>query len=75
MKCLSAIPYQLRGRGHNKCVPIECQCGELFLFALSDGTIEEGIEVPEFIPVRCPTCGVIEQLASENLAHHNGQVK
>lgn len=73
MKCLPSIPQVLRGRGHNKCVPIECQCGEMFLFGLSDGTLRKDVDAPDFIPVRCPTCGLVEQLATSGLVSHNGQ--
>lgn len=73
MKCLANIPASMRGRGHNECVPIECQCGEVFLFGLSDGTIRKDVTPADFIPVRCPTCRVVEQLATATIVSHNGQ--
>ncbi len=55
---LSAIPQQLRGRGHNKCVPMQCECGVPFLFPLSDGT-EEVIASVDQIDIRCPSCALV----------------
>lgn len=52
---ISAIPPQLKGRGHNRCVPMRCDCGSTFLFALSDGT-ESQIEAMDQIDIRCPSC-------------------
>lgn len=55
---LTAIPHQLRGRGHNRCVPMQCVCGSQFLFGLSDGT-EKQIEGFDQIDIRCPSCMAI----------------
>lgn len=52
---LTVIPPQLKGRGHNRCVPMQCGCGGAFLFALSDGT-EQQIEGFDQIDIRCPVC-------------------
>lgn len=55
---LSAVPSQLKGRGHNRCVPMRCVCGTQFLFALSDGT-EQQIEGFDQIDIKCPSCTAI----------------
>ena len=55
---LSAIPQDLRCRGHNRCVPMSCTCGCKFLFGLSDGT-EHQIEDFDQIDIRCPKCSAI----------------
>jgi hypothetical protein len=55
---LSAIPQQLRGRGHNRCVPMQCDCGGMFLYPLSDGT-ESVIDSVDQIDIRCPSCGAV----------------
>lgn len=55
---LTAIPQALRGRGHNRCVPMRCDCGCQFLFPLSDGT-EKQIEQFDQIDIRCPSCAAI----------------
>jgi len=52
---LTAVPPQLKGRGHNRCIPMECSCGALFLFPLSDGT-EDVIAQVDQIDIRCPVC-------------------
>lgn len=52
---LTAIPPQLRGRGHSRCVPMKCVCGALFLFGLSDGT-EKQIKALDQIDIKCPSC-------------------
>lgn len=75
MKILDAIPHALKGRGHNECTPIECECGEQFLFGLSDGVIEDGDLNNETVPVKCPTCKKVEEIPSASLISHNGQVK
>lgn len=75
MKILDSIPHQLRGRGHNECTPIECDCGETFLFGLSDGVISDGDLDQETVDVKCPTCKKVEAIASPALISHNGQVK
>lgn len=75
MKVLPSIPHQLRGRGHNACTPIQCDCGEIMLFALSDGVIEDkDLEQPT-VPVKCPTCKKVEDMPSASLVSHNGQAK
>jgi hypothetical protein len=53
---LTAIPQQLRGRGHNRCIPMRCTCGCQFLFGLSDGT-EGVIASVDQIDIKCPGCG------------------
>lgn len=55
---LTAIPPQLRGRGHNRCVPMHCVCGCDFLYGLSDGT-EHQIKDFDQIDVRCPSCSAL----------------
>jgi hypothetical protein len=75
MKVLSSIPHQLRGRGHNQCTPIQCECGEKFLFGLSDGVISDGDLNNDTVPVKCPTCKMVEQMSSASLVAHNGQAK
>lgn len=75
MQVLPSIPHQLRGRGHNECTPIRCDCGETFLFGLSDGTISDGDLDDETVPVKCPSCDKIEAMPSGALISHNGQVK
>lgn len=55
---LTSVPQQLRGRGHNRCVPMRCDCGCSFLFALSDGT-ENQISDFDQIDIRCPSCCAI----------------
>lgn len=57
-KILAAIPQNLRGRGHNRCVPMKCVCGCQFLFGLSDGT-EKQIATFDQIDIRCPSCSAI----------------
>lgn len=73
MKVLASIPFPLRGRGHNQCTPIECDCGEKFLFGLSDGTISDGDLDDETVPVKCPTCQKVEAMPPASLISHNGQ--
>lgn len=75
MKVLDAIPHQLKGRGHNECTPIQCDCGALFLFGLSDGTISDGDLANDTVPVKCPTCKKVEDIPSAALVSHPGQVK
>jgi hypothetical protein len=75
VKVLDAIPHQLKGRGHNECTPIECDCGEIFLFGLSDGTISDGDLANNTVPVKCPTCKKVEDIAPAALVSHPGQVK
>lgn len=77
MKVLSSIPFQLRGRGHNECTPMECGCGSIFLFPLSDGLRSDGDLDDETVtvPVKCPGCESIFQLPPSELISHNGQVK
>lgn len=55
---LAAVPPQLRGRGHNRCVPMQCSCGCQFLFGISDGT-ESWIDSFDQIDVRCPSCAAV----------------
>lgn len=55
---LSTVPAQLRGRGHNRCVPMRCSCGCEFLYPLSDGT-EKQIEAFDQIDIRCPSCAAV----------------
>jgi len=54
-KILSAVPQKLKGRGHNRCVPMQCVCGSQFLFGLSDGT-DKAIETLDQIDIKCPSC-------------------
>lgn len=75
MKVLDTIPHQLRGRGHNQCTPIQCDCGEYLLFGLSDGVISDHDLDQPTVPVKCPTCKKVEAIASDLLVSHNGQVK
>lgn len=73
---LSAVPPQLRGRGHNRCVPMSCVCGCMFLFGLSDGT-ENQIGGFDQIDIRCPGCACITSEPAAPLRDpkniHNGQ--
>lgn len=55
---LTSIPQNLRGRGHNRCVPMHCGCGCEFLFALSDGT-DKQLENFDQIDIRCPGCSSV----------------
>lgn len=75
MQVLDAIPHQLKGRGHNQCTPIKCDCGEIFLFGLSDGVISDGDLKNDTVSVKCPTCKKVEQMPSASLVAHNGQAK
>jgi hypothetical protein len=52
---LTTVPFNLKGRGHNRCVPMQCICGCQFLFGLSDGT-EKLIGGFDQIDVKCPSC-------------------
>lgn len=61
---LTAIPHELKGRGHNRCIPFECSCGCKFLFPLSDGT-EAAIAGLDQIDIKCPGC---REITSENAA-------
>lgn len=66
MKVLSEIPRSLKGRGHPNCVPIECGCGETFLFPNGKGRT-----------VTCPTCKTVNTFADDDASFdvsHNGQV-
>lgn len=73
---LAAIPQNMRGRGHNRCVPMKCRCGCQFLFALSDGT-EKQIEQFDQIDIRCPSCAAVTSEPAAPLRDkaniHNGQ--
>lgn len=65
MKVLSEIPRSLKGRGHSDCVPIECDCGERFLFPNGRGRA-----------VTCPTCKAVQTFADDDASFdvsHNGQ--
>jgi hypothetical protein len=65
MKVLPAIPHPLKGRGATDCIPIECDCGEMFLFPGGKGRT-----------VRCPTCLVSSTFADDDASFdvsHNGQ--
>lgn len=65
MKALSEIPRDLKGRGNSDCVPIECNCGERFLFPGGKGRT-----------VTCPTCKAVETFADDDASFdvsHNGQ--
>lgn len=75
MKILDTIPHQLKGRGHNQCTPIQCDCGAILLFGLSDGTISDGDLDQPTVPVKCPTCKKVEDISSAALVSHPGQVK
>lgn len=55
---LSTVPPQLKGRGHNRCVPMRCDCGSIFLFALSDGT-DDQFDTLDQVDIRCPSCGTV----------------
>jgi hypothetical protein len=55
---LTAVPPQLKGRGHTRCVPMQCRCGSMFLFGLSDGA-EKIIANFDQIDIRCPVCAEI----------------
>jgi hypothetical protein len=55
---LAAIPKVLKGRGHNRCVPMACDCGSQFLYGISDGT-EHRIKDFDTINIACPACGTI----------------
>ena len=65
MKVLSEVPRSLKGRGHSECFPIECSCGETFLFPAHGGRT-----------VRCPTCKAEMTFADADTALdtiHDGQ--
>jgi hypothetical protein len=65
MKGLSEIPRSLQGRGHSECIPIECSCGETFLFPAAAGRV-----------VTCPTCKAVQTFADGDTSLdtiHNGQ--
>lgn len=63
MKILSAIPVQMKGRGHPECVPIECECGCVMLREHRLG--------PE---VTCPDCTATADFSDdEAFKPHNGQ--
>jgi hypothetical protein len=67
MKVMTAIPHTLKGRGPNNCVPIECDCGETFLFPNGRGRV-----------VTCPTCKIAQTFADDDATFdvsHNGQDK
>lgn len=70
---MASIPHGLRGRGHNECVPIECQCGCMFLRPLSDGTKTKSSKPDDTILARCPACKTVEQFKLGDLTIHNGQ--
>ncbi len=55
---LTAVPQRLKGRGHNRCIPMQCVCGVQFLFGLSDGA-EKTIEACDQIDIRCPSCAAV----------------
>ena len=55
---LTAVPHQLKGRGHNRCIPMRCVCGSQFLFGLSDGT-EKQIAALDQIDIKCPSCRAV----------------
>lgn len=74
---LSEVPHQLKGRGHNRCIPMSCgNCAGTFLFPLSDGT-ETQIETMDQIDIRCPVCLDITAEPAAPLREtaniHNGQ--
>lgn len=75
MQILPSIPAVLAGRGHNECTPIQCECGEQFLFGLSDGTKRETHNPWDSTIVKCPTCKKVEGWTFGLLTPHNGQVK
>lgn len=73
---LTAVPQRLRGRGHNRCIPMQCTCGIQFLFGLSDGA-EKVIATCDQMDIKCPSCGTVTSeptaplQAAENI--HDGQ--
>lgn len=73
MKTLTRIPHELVGRGHNQCTPIECACGCLFLFGLSDGTKREHHRDEDTTLVTCPQCRTVNQFTFGQLTVFNGQ--
>lgn len=65
MKVMDSIPRALKGRGASNCIPIECDCGEMFLFPGSRGRV-----------VTCPTCKAVQTFADDDASFdvsHNGQ--
>ena len=74
---MTSIPAQLRGRGHNECTPIQCDCGCTMLFPLSDGLRSDGdLDDPtKTVPVTCPACNVVADVSVADLVSHNGQAK
>jgi RNase P subunit RPR2 len=73
MQTMLEIPRTLRGRGCNECTPILCQCGEQFLFGLSNGTKGDHSKSDDIVLVTCPTCKAVEQFTIADLVAHNGQ--
>lgn len=63
MTPLDDIPPQLRGRGALQCLPIKCDCGEIFLWGK--------IKTPF---VQCPTCK-LEDTITVDVPIANGQLK
>jgi hypothetical protein len=65
MKVLSEIPRSLQGRGFTQSWPIECGCGETFLFPANRGRT-----------VTCPTCKAQHIFTEDDAlldSSHNGQ--
>jgi RNase P subunit RPR2 len=78
LKILDEIPAQLRGRGHNECVPVEChKCSTNFLFGLSDGTRKDGKldDETKSVKVKCPACNEFSHIPPSQLTPHNGQAR
>ncbi len=77
MKILTEIPHALKGRGHNECVPIECQCGVVMLFPISDGLRSDGdLDDPsKTVTVKCHACDAVAEISASEFVSHNGQVK
>jgi hypothetical protein len=63
---LDKVPFELKGRGHNRCIPMQCDCGCMFLFALSDGT-EKQIERFDQIDIKCPSCMMVTAEPTQQL--------
>jgi hypothetical protein len=66
MEALNAIPHNLKGRGAKDCVPIRCDCGEVFLLR----------HRPDSRMAVCPTCKQYQTFDVADVAFdvsHNGQ--
>lgn len=73
---LSAVPHQLKGRGHMRCVPMQCKCGCQFLLGLSNGHEDTFADLTQ-VDVKCPICTDVTAESVEALLDpkniHDGQ--